>query len=415
MSRRLSIVQLVHSHPSLLSGGTERVAMALHRAALSEGHASLYVGAADGNEVRPHPGTQTIALTPDTSEVLMFSAQFGGFALYQPDTYGMLREFGDLLADRAPDVVHVHHVLQWGLQVLPLIRHRLPQARIVMTLHDFFLACAQHGQLYRHDEARRCEGPRLADCLACVPERRAEDFTMRALDVRHALTYVDRLISPSRFLQGTMVAALGGDHDIAVVPNGCLTDSEPAPPPRDRSPGDPVVFGYFGNLAKLKGFPDLVAAAGHLLRRGISDFRIDCHGAQLFPDPAMDEAMAAAGDLGPVFRFAGRYRTEELSSRMAQVDAVIFPSIWWENAPLVIHEALHHRRNVLAYPHGGAPEILAASGAGLLAARSDPEALADLMAEIIHDPSRLAMPAFSAQQGPLDLWRRHLPIYRDEA
>jgi glycosyltransferase involved in cell wall biosynthesis len=45
----------------------------------------------------------------------------------------------------------------------------------------------------------------------------------------------------------------------------------------------------------------------------------------------------------------------------------------------VIYEALHHGKPVVAYPHGGAAEILRRHKTGILAAQSRPEALADAM------------------------------------
>ncbi len=41
---------------------------------------------------------------------------------------------------------------------------------------------------------------------------------------------------------------------------------------------------------------------------------------------------------------------------MATVDWVVVPSIWWENAPLVIQEAFHHKRPVICSGIGGMAE-----------------------------------------------------------
>ena len=99
---------------------------------------------------------------------------------------------------------------------------------------------------------------------------------------------------------------------------------------------------------------------------------------------------AARQTLGPAVRFFGGYTASDAAALMADVDCVVFPSLWWENAPLVVYEALHHGRQVIAYPHGGAPEILQRYGSGLLAARSTPEAMAAEMERVLDDPALAA-------------------------
>ena len=117
-----------------------------------------------------------------------------------------------------------------------------------------------------------------------------------------------------------------------------------------------------------------------LLDRGADHFTMQVHGSQLFTDAALDEKIARGkARLGDKLQFMGRYDQDDLAQRMADADCVVFPSLWWENAPLVIYEALHHGRRIISYPHGGAAEILNRYGTGVLAEASHPAALADAM------------------------------------
>jgi glycosyltransferase involved in cell wall biosynthesis len=50
---------------------------------------------------------------------------------------------------------------------------------------------------------------------------------------------------------------------------------------------------------------------------------------------------------------------------MANVDWVIVPSIWWENSPLVIEEALFHKRPVICSNIGGMAEKVEHDQSGL--------------------------------------------------
>lgn len=380
------ILQIAHNHPRFLPGGTELTALALHREALAQGTDSWYLGALDDTQVTPNPGTQMIALTPDSRESALFVRNFIRFKLEQEEHYGFLRDFGDYLKLIRPDVVHVHHVLNFGLEALHVMRNTVPEARIVLSIHDFYLICANNGQLYRHDRKERCPGPALDRCLKCIPARNANDFVMRALDIKNALSLCDALVSPSYFLKEKLDRYLGVPMEVSVVENGYLGDEAAAPFPARRNEGIPV-FGYFGNISAVKGLPDLLDAADILLEAG-HDFRIHVHGAQLFEDKALFDRMEKSKEtLGGRVRYFGGYQAADFPSLVADVDCMVFPSVWWENAPLVVYEALHAGRQVIAYPHGGAPEILARYGAGVIAERSDSVALAEAMAKVIADRS----------------------------
>ena len=383
--RRQRILQIAHNHPRFHAGGTELTALALHRQALAEGFDSWFLGALDDTQTLPNQGTQMIGLTADQREAALFTTEFRRFPLAQDDHYGFLREFRDYLEYLRPDVVHVHHILNFGLEALHLIRNTLPEVRVVLTLHDYYLICAYNGQLYKHETRERCAGPVLQHCLNCFPERTATDFAMRALNIRNALGLVDRIVSPSDFLKRKFEAHISGLPEIVVVENGYLGDQAAAVPAPVGSAGD-MAFGYFGNISAIKGLADLLDAAELIFETGRTDFRLHVHGSQLFEDKLLFDRMERARDtLGKHARFHGAYRPEDTSALLDATDCLVFPSVWWENAPLVIYEALAHGRQVISYPHGGAPEILARHGMGVIAERSDPAALAEAMTRVLDD------------------------------
>lgn len=382
------ILQIAHSHPRFHPGGTELTALALHREALEQGLDSWYLGALDGTQVTPNEGTMMIALTPDQREAALFANGFTRFKLEQPEHHGFLREFGEYLELLQPDVVHIHHVLNFGLEALHVLRNVLPEAKIILSIHDFYLICANNGQLYKHDKKQRCHGPSLGQCLDCFPSRNANDFAMRALDIRNALSLCDHLVSPSWFLKGKLDQYLGVPMEISVIENGYLGSDPAIVEPRARPASGGPVFGYFGNISAVKGLADLLDAADLLVESGNAEFSVHVHGAQLFEDKVLADRMEAAKtSLGRKITFFGGYQPPQLASLLTHVDCMVFPSVWWENAPLVVYEAIHAGRQVIAYPHGGAPEILERYGAGIIAERSDPSALAEAMAKVIEDRS----------------------------
>ena len=71
---------------------------------------------------------------------------------------------------------------------------------------------------------------------------------------------------------------------------------------------------------------------------------------------------------------------------MAGADWVVFPSTWWENAPLVINEAFQHGRPVICSGIGGAAELVRDGVNGLHAPVGDAAGLADVMRRAIEEP-----------------------------
>jgi glycosyltransferase involved in cell wall biosynthesis len=71
---------------------------------------------------------------------------------------------------------------------------------------------------------------------------------------------------------------------------------------------------------------------------------------------------------------------------MRSVDWIVVPSLWWENAPLVILEAFRHGRPVIAADIGGMAELIVPETNGLVFRRGDANDLARMMSRAISEP-----------------------------
>ena len=403
-ARTRRVLQIAHSHPQFHPGGTELTALALHRQARAEGGDSWYLGALDGTQIVPNLGTQTIALSPDHRESALFTGNFVRFGLEQPEYLGFLKEFTDYLGAIRPDIIHFHHLLQFGLEGVHAARNTLPEAKLVLTAHDFYLICANNGQLYKYDTS-------LKECPNCLSHVGVNELVLRRQNITSTLRLFDRIVAPSHFLKSKLETYLDLGQVVEFVENAYLGSGEIVSPAAHRE-NDDQVFAYFGNISAIKGLGDLLDAADILKAKGRSGFRIHVHGAQLIEDQVLKDRMDAAREsLGSAIRFLGGYRIEDAAALMSEADCVAFPSLWWENAPLVVYEALHHRRQVVAYPHGGAPEILGRYDVGLIAENSRPEALAAEMERLLDDPSLAFCTPNRAIPGKRDLLAAYSALY----
>ncbi len=77
--------------------------------------------------------------------------------------------------------------------------------------------------------------------------------------------------------------------------------------------------------------------------------------------------------------FVGPYAHRDVGRLMAHIDWVVVPSIWWENAPMVIQEAFMHGRPVICSDIGGMAEAVTHGVDGLHFRVGDPWHLADVI------------------------------------
>jgi glycosyltransferase involved in cell wall biosynthesis len=378
----MRVLFLSHAHPAQQAGGTEIFARDLFRTLRRHhGAQGLFVAGTHAGRRSASPGTAFQAVAGEADELLLWTGGFDHFFQSQIDNYGVGQHLAELLASLSPDLVHVHHLMTLGVEVLGLIRRVVPAARIVMTLHDYYAICANDGQMVTTGGAL-CSAASLDACARCFPDRDLADVRLRQLHVAAALRLVDRFISPSHFLVDRYVAWGLPPDRITVISNG-LPERPPAPL-RATSDGRRDRFGFFGHINKFKGAMVALRASERLSRAGVAH-RLILHGGTDFqPEPFVTKfgaALAAAPDachLGP-------YSRDDLPRLMAPVDWVLVPSVWWENAPLVIQEAFQHRRPVITSAIGGMAEAVRDGVDGLTVPPGDDFSLAQAMRRAIEE------------------------------
>jgi glycosyltransferase involved in cell wall biosynthesis len=222
------------------------------------------------------------------------------------------------------------------------------------------------------------------DALPTDSRRRCVEAIRR--NDEHTAGYV----ATSRFYADHMAGYLGVDRaKVAVVWPGINLTGHGGVTPR---PDRPPTVGYFARICPEKGFQNAVAAFLQLKRlpgMGAAKFR-------------------AAGWLGPQHRafFAEQVRRldpadfehvdcpdHDSKVRFLQgVDVLSVPTDYREPKGLYLLEAWANGVPVVQPAHGSFPELVEATGGGLLVAPGDPDALAHGLAELLGDePRRRAM------------------------
>lgn len=382
MSRKPRVLFIAHNHPSLHPGGSEIFAHDLFHAMKADGAVeAMFLACTNTVHREQKPGTNFQTVGRSADEVMLWAGHFDHFSLSQVDLHGIVPDLTQLLLAFRPDVVHFHHALLIGVEALFLVRRLLPRCRIVFTLHDYYAVCANHGQMVKAGTMELCGEANPDACGKCFPAIGADKFVLREKHLKTLFSLVDQFIAPSEFLRRRTIAWGLEPDRIAVIRNG-RPDRAPQPlrPSRD---GKRNVFGYFGNLSPFKGVNVALEAVRLLQAEGL-DLQLQINGGMPFQS---DEFKAEFADklaaAQPAAQHLGPYQASELPALMGAVDWVVMPSVWWENAPLVIQEAFQHMRPVLCSGIGGMAEAVLHNVNGLHFRVGDPRGLAEAMRRAI--------------------------------
>ena len=108
-------------------------------------------------------------------------------------------------------------------------------------------------------------------------------------------------------------------------------------------------FGFFGHINRFKGATVALEASALLSRAGVAH-ALALHGSTEHQSEATLARFEQARAAAPNARYWGGYARSDMARLIAELDWVVFPSEWWENAPLVINEAFQHRVPSYAAP-----------------------------------------------------------------
>lgn len=384
-TRAPCVLIVAHGHPHLAPGGGEIVAHELYREL--QRYPSLeahYLGAMIPQFGLPHHGSALMPANDDPHQTLYWSDGYNFFLVAQDNLPLMLEEFGRYLDHVRPDVVHFHHVYNLGVDAIRIVKNICPQAKILVTLHEFLAICHHDGQMVKTGSLRLCDKASPADCHRCFPNIHSGEFFLRERFLKAHFDLVDLFLCPSRFLLRRYLDWGIPESKICYVENGHVAANAPRPatPPPARN-----AFAYFGQITPYKGLTVLLDAVHNLIRRGWTDFRVDIYGTALFLGSDEESVIRKKCEsLESHVLLHGSYRPEDAVKLMSSVDWLIVPSIWWENSPLVIQEAFAAHRPVICSGIGGMAEKVRHEVDGLHFRVGDPVDLADTMIRACTEP-----------------------------
>lgn len=379
---------LSHAHPTFSIGGAQVASYNLFQGLKDQDGWDAHYLAGVGPPVARHRATPLMSLGQGPDETLYWSNDFDWFHLGSNELDAMMKHFERFLADLRPDVINFHHVMGFGIQAIRAARRALGDVPIVYTLHEYLPICAHHGQMIKAKTGALCSKASPSECGVCFPEIGPANLMRRELFIKSFFAEVDAFVSPSRFLLGRFADWGLPREKLVMIENG-LEDG-PVTPPRGVTPGGRRNrFAFFGQLNPFKGIRVLIDAVTRVPADVWGDSVLYVYGGNLEHQP--EDFQASVKDLfriaGRRVRFMGSYKSPDLPNLMREVDWVIVPSTWWENAPVVIQEAFHHGRPIIASDIGGMKEKVRDGADGLHFHVGNAESLAEKMSRAIREPA----------------------------
>lgn len=345
-----------HGHPDFHMGGGELAAYNLFKTygTHPDVDAAFFLARHD----RGRGPTGVISLRR-ANEFLWEQGVGDWFRMKMANPRGTTHDFAELIRCLRPSIVHVHHYVHMGLEYLHVIKKIDPSIKIVMTLHEYVAICFNQGQMVKPDTNRLCFRESPEDCHRCFPQHSAEDFWLRKHRYQSFFHHVDHFVAPSDFLRQRYIDWGIAPERIVTIENGQAGGD--MLPPRPLPEGETRNrFAFFGQINPFKGVSLLLQGLAGLKKAERRKIVLEIHGANLehqtqeFQD--MIARLRAPLEKEGCLQWIGPYEPFQMASRMAHVDWVVIPSIWWENSPMVIQESFTLGRPLVGSDIGGMAE-----------------------------------------------------------
>ncbi len=260
--------------------------------------------------------------------------------------YEAVNKLEALIEKEKPDVAHLHNIAH---QISPAIIHTLKKHNIpiVQTLHDYKLICPNYKLFSNGEICEKCKGGKYYNCTLnkCVKNSRAKSLlaTLEAYLHNNILkTYdkVDKFIAPSKFMKDKCVEFGIDAERIEVINNFVEANFQEV--------NNKNYLLYFGRLSKEKGLDTIFDSQFSNIELRIVGDGPMCENLK---NKIKKEKLSNIKLLG--------YKTgKELKDLIANAKAIILPSIWYENMPYSMLEAMAVQKVVIVSDIGGMSEII---------------------------------------------------------
>ena len=356
----MRLLYLSHNHPQFSLGGAQIYAVNLHRQINQARDHISYLVCSREQFHKPGRMRGEFYNLPYFNEVFFMTSTryvdtFDLMCMEPfPDLYNLINTF-------EPDVIHFQHILGFGVNLVTEIKRLFPHIKCFLTLHDYALLCNNHGTLFRTD-GNLCTSISSIACFNCLPMYSITDYEKRKLDLLSHLVNFNAVICPSKFLQSKLATWSNSAINIIHIKNAVMSTPRKRGELARRRGMTHLEIGFIGQLSPLKGILTLLRACLILNEdpQCRDKFTLRCYGANQnhLNTPFDRELQVAFAKCAGFVVACELVDHESIASKYSALDVIVVPSIWYENSPLVIQEALQSGVPVVCSDIGGMAEFV---------------------------------------------------------
>jgi glycosyltransferase involved in cell wall biosynthesis len=323
-------------------------------------------------------GFETVICARDNSETAAYGIhQYMRFAAATVYSQRTVREIERLVERERPDVAFVQNVFPL---LSPSVYYALARlgVPVVQLVYNYRLVCPNATLYTQGSICERCVGGNYWHAVRhrCYRNSLAlSALYAGTLAAHRKLGGLQRTIAayitPDRFLREKLVAAGYPAERMFTLHNPFAIDRY------QPSYGHEGYFLFAGRVVREKG---IFTALNAMTR--LPDCRLVVVGNGEAESAA--RGFATSHGLNNV-QFLGPQYGPDLMAQLAGARAVLVPSEWFDNCPVILQQAFACGKPVIASDIDGIPEVVSHRGNGLLFSPGDAAALAECMSELAHD------------------------------
>jgi glycosyltransferase involved in cell wall biosynthesis len=301
--------------------------------------------------------------------------------------------FTNLVSSIQPDVVHFHNLPGLSVDLIPMAKAR--SCATILTVHDHWGFC--HRQTLTKPNGSICQD--YSACKKCLKHFTGRDGAQHPIDTRNLyikqrLRELDLMLSPSEYLATEYRNAGAAPKHLRVLSNGVDLGAFFTPPHRDTDDSQNTIFGLACYLGDHKGIKQTLKAISRLPRNCKAQFIFAGKG----PLEANIRRYMNWGRNRHMVRFVGAVSPDAMRNFYDQLDVFVCASIWPENQPQTIMEAMACGLPVIATNYGGIPELVVDGQTGQLVRPNDAQALAAAILNYASGPSKALTQSIKARR-----------------
>ena len=289
-----------------------------------------------------------------------------------------------LIDETHPQAVFFLNAVYFSQSIIDACKKR--KVPIIWRLSDFNLICGNY-LLYRDGHictecldyglgrlrANRCGGYQRSSSAALV-----RFMAMKLALHRNVYRHVDYFVCPSTFTREMMIKGGFPAEKMIYIPTFVRTD------PDDKELPKANQFFFVGRISPEKGLGVLLRAAQMLKS---TDWTLVVAGAT--DSDYAQSLMASIPDaIRAKIHFDGFVPQHQVKARILESRFVVVPSVWYENMPNVVLEAMALGRPVIASKLGSLEEMIKERENGLKFEAGNSEDLAAKIDHLLSEPNR---------------------------